>query len=424
MLLAGCGSAPRVVRLETGGGESLVFTSRPAEAGPIELHADGFKNAVAELAHGARSPARPQEAARWLFEVAPRSGTYLYDARSRLVRPLGPEEHVAEDAPQAEVELTRAYLRWCERTDRAGDCLRLLVESPAVTGDGRYALAMALAHGVVMEEMLEAFKDMADPRAMLQAVLWTWTTYMILLAVPEPFSKGLAALMTVTLIGYVGLDTFWGLIEGFKRLVDEVDRAATFNELRTAGERYGKVMGRHAARAFALLATAAVGSTAAGLGARVPKLPSAGRAAARAEAQVGVHLSAAEGVRTVAVSAEAVTISLAPGAVAMAAGGTSGGGTPRESFVIPEERAKHIFREAPGHLPDTPAHRKLLQELAADESARLGVDRFGSMWSARLNPDGTQLWVQVRHGQVINGGLNQVPRNYNSQMGLSAPVRP
>jgi hypothetical protein len=133
--------------------------------------------------------------------------------------------------PEAEVALTRAYLRWCERTGRPGDCLRLLVESLTINGDGRYALGMALAQGVVLEEMMEAFKDMADPQAMLQAVLWTWTTYMILLAVPEPFSKGLAAAMTLTLIGYVGYDTFWSLIMGFKRLVDEADQATTFENL-------------------------------------------------------------------------------------------------------------------------------------------------------------------------------------------------
>ena len=38
---------------------------------------------------------------------------------------------------------------------------------------------------------------------------------------PEPFSKGVAAVMTASLIAYVGVDTFWSLIVGFKRLVEE-----------------------------------------------------------------------------------------------------------------------------------------------------------------------------------------------------------
>ncbi len=222
-----------------------------------------------------------------------------------------------EEPTAAEVELTRDYLRWCERTGRPGDCLRLLAESPFVTGDGRFSLALALAKGAVLDEMLEAFKDMADPHAVVAAVLWTWTTYMVLVSIPDvTVSKGLAAVMTATLISYVGVDTFWGLVVGFKRLMDEADRATTFRELRAAGERYGKLMGRDAARAFAMLATAALGNTAPGLTAQVPKLPGAMQAAVQAERQVGIRLAAVGEVETVAVSAESVTIVLAPGAVA------------------------------------------------------------------------------------------------------------
>jgi hypothetical protein len=221
-----------------------------------------------------------------------------------------------------EAELTRDYLRWCERTGRPGDCLRLLTESPTVNGDGRFALALALAKGAVLDEMLEAFKDMADPHAMVAAVLWTWTTYMILVSSPDvTISKGLAAMMTATIISYVGVDTFWGLVVGFKRLMGEADRATTFNELREAGERYGKVMGRNAARAFVLLAMAAIGNTVPGLASQVPKLPGAMQAVAQAESQVGIRLVAVGEVETVAVSAGTVTIALAPGAVAMTARG-------------------------------------------------------------------------------------------------------
>ncbi|RYZ12836.1 MAG: hypothetical protein EOO70_08940, partial [Myxococcaceae bacterium] len=158
----------------------------------------------------------------------------------------------------------------------------------------------------------------------------TWTTYMVLLAVPEPFSKGIAAVMTATLIAYVGIDTFWSLIVGFKRLVDAADRATTFEELRAEGEEYGKVMGRNAARAFALLATAAIGSTAPLLATKIPQLPGAAQAAVQVESQLGLRLAAIGSVGSVAVSAEAVTIALAPGAVAMAAnGGSTGGGRTR-----------------------------------------------------------------------------------------------
>jgi hypothetical protein len=327
VLLAGCSGVSKNVRLDTGQGRPIVFMPRTANAGPIALDEDDFEQAVSGLARQVRLSARPQDDARQLLEVAERSGWYRFEGRGRYMRPLGPGEHLSAEVPANEVELTRAYLRWCGRASRPGDCLGLLEERPVVSGDGRYALAMALAQGAVLEEMREAFKDMANPEAVMSAVLWTLTTYCILISVPEPFSKGIAAVMTVSLIAYVGLDTFWGLIAGFKHLVDEADRATTFDELREAGERYGKVMGRNAARAFVMLATAAIGSTSAGLAAKVPTLPGAMQAAAQAEAQMGIRLAAVGEVRVVAVSASGITLSLAPGAVAAMAQGTSAGGS-------------------------------------------------------------------------------------------------
>ncbi|NOK33884.1 AHH domain-containing protein [Corallococcus exercitus] len=322
--LTGCASG-RVVRLETGQGPPVVFTPHNDEAGPVEVERREFKAAVARLARGVRLPANPEQAARRLMGVDARGGTYLFDPRTRRMTPLDGAA-LASDMPPADVELTRAYLRWCERTGRQGDCLHLLAESPTVTGDGRYALAMAMAQGVVLDEMLDAFKGMADPHAALSAALWTMTFYLVLWSVPEPVSKGLAAVMTATAIVYLGVDTFWTLIAGFKLLVEDADRATTFDELRDSGERYGKVMGRNAARAFALLATVAVGNTAAGFASKVPTLPGSAQAAALAGGRAGIRLAAVGEVGAVAVTGEAVTVALAPNAVAMTAramGGTA-----------------------------------------------------------------------------------------------------
>ncbi|NTX05801.1 hypothetical protein HUA75_29005 [Myxococcus sp. CA040A] len=329
MLSVGCGGTTRSVRLQLERHESVVLIPPNSHSQPLEIDGDDFEEALEELARAARPSARPQEAAQRLFDVSARSGSYLFEPRGHRVTPLGPGEHLDDEPSTAEQELTRAYLRWCERTHGAGDCLRLLGERATLTGDSRYALSMALAQGVVLDEMMDAFQGMADPQALMTAALWTWTTYMILLAVPEPLSKGLAAVMTATLIAYVGIDTFWSLIEGFKAMVEAADQATTFDGLREAGERYGKVLGRNAARAFALLATAAIGNTAAGLATRVPRLPGVMQAAVRAESQLGIQLMAVGGVEAVAVSAQTVTIALAPGAVAMAASHPSGSATAR-----------------------------------------------------------------------------------------------
>jgi len=63
------------------------------------------------------------------------------------------------------------------------------------------------------------------------------------------------------------------------------------------------------------------------------------------------------------------------------------------AHVIPESCLGHIFRDAPGHLRDTVANRRLLQEVAEDVGTTLGTDKYGNIWSARLLPDGTQAWT-------------------------------
>ena len=93
--------------------------------------------------------------------------------------------------------------------------------------------------------------------------------------------------------------------------------------------------------------------------------------------------------------------------------------TPR--ITIDERRVKHIFRRADGHLPDdTPENRGLLLSVANNPRNRLGEDRFGVVWAEQTMPDGSQVWVQIRTGQIINGGLNPKRRNFDLASGLSA----
>jgi hypothetical protein len=229
---------------------------------------------------------------------------------------------VSEVTP-ADVELTHAYGRWCERKSQPGDCLRLLEEGPTLGEDGRYALALALALDSVWDETAEALEAMVDPVAVRASIVSAMTMYLMLWVLPEPVSKGIAATLTAALIAYLGVDTVWGLLGGWAQLVEEANRATTFDELREAGERYGAVLGKNAARAFVMLTTAAIGNTV-GLAAKAPGLPGFGQAVAVAETQAGVRILAVSQVRSVAMSAEGFTFTLAPGAVAMVARGGSG----------------------------------------------------------------------------------------------------
>ncbi|HZH75110.1 MAG TPA: Tox-REase-5 domain-containing protein [Archangium sp.] len=269
---------------------------------------------------------QPLEHARQVFGLPERSGWYRYEGRSqRLVTSEPGNTRNVHLLPEDE-ELKCRYLLWCERTWGPGDCLRLLVDKPFLDGDARYALAMAIAHSKVLGAMKEELARMVNPQAVVATVVGGLTLYAILLALPEPVSKGIAALMTLGAMAYLGWDTVWRLIDGWLVLMKEVDEATTFDGISASGEKFGNTMGEKAARAFVMLGTVALGNTASGMAATLPRLPGAGQAAVVAETQLNLRWTAPAlaQVESVAITAEGITIALAPNAVAMAAGGNSG----------------------------------------------------------------------------------------------------
>ncbi|MGE6757249.1 AHH domain-containing protein [Corallococcus interemptor] len=294
----GC-SATRGVRLKTGRGAPVVHVPR-AEVAPVELGGDAFQAAV-----------------RTLVEEAPGSTRAYAHVRGRLGL-----VSVGEPARARLLgdDLASAYGRWCQRKQTPGDCLQLLERGPTLDEDGRRSLAFAIALDSVWDETSEALVGMTDQRAVLTTIVATGTMYLALWLLPEPVSKGIAATMTVVLIAYLGVDTVWNLIQGWIELSEQARVARTFDELRDAGEEYGEVMGKNAARAFVMLALAAVGSTAETFAAKVATLPGSGQASLVAAEMGGFRLSAAAQVESAAVSSEGVvTLVLAPNAVAMSA---------------------------------------------------------------------------------------------------------
>lgn len=321
LFLLGCSASTRVaVRLDTGQGEPIVHTPR-RDVKPVAVSQEEFEQAVAKHAPCVPAVERPLEHARQVFGVPERSGWYRYEGRSQRLMATEPGSTRNLSLLPEDEELKRRYLLWCEHTWESGDCLRLLVDKPFLDGDARYVLAMAIAHSKVLGAMKEELAGMVSPQAVVATVVGGLTMYAILLALPEPVSKGISALMTLGAIAYLGWDTVWLLIDGWLVLMKEVDEATTFDGISASGEKFGDTMGEKAARAFVMLGTVALGNTASGMAAALPKLPGAGQAAVVAETQMNIRFTApalAE-VESVAITAEGVSIALAPNTVAMAA---------------------------------------------------------------------------------------------------------
>lgn len=93
----------------------------------------------------------------------------------------------------------------------------------------------------------------------------------------------------------------------------------------------------------------------------------------------------------------------------------------KDAVKLPENRSQicHIFGERPGHLPDTPANRELLTNLANDSSKFQGTDKYGNSWNAEIASDGSQNWVRYRSGIINEGGKNIIPRNWDKDRGLN-----
>ncbi|MFY0526115.1 hypothetical protein ACN28I_24205 [Archangium gephyra] len=269
---------------------------------PVEVGREEFQRAMRRLAREARWDVAPREAARALLEEGLEEEwvAEVYRGRVLTLVPLTDEGPLT---PLEEAALREGYEGVC-RGWGGGDCLGLYADGRYLRADDRRTLAFALAFGDVLEETRQALvREALDPRAVLATLAWTGGMYLAMWLVPEPASKAVAGALTLALVGWLGVDALWGLVDGWARLAHRAHEARTLEELREAGREYARRVGEHAARALVMAVTAVVGGKAAQVARTLRSLPGYARALVQAEAQ-GVRLGAVAEVEAVAVGSE------------------------------------------------------------------------------------------------------------------------
>lgn len=88
-----------------------------------------------------------------------------------------------------------------------------------------------------------------------------------------------------------------------------------------------------------------------------------------------------------------------------------------------DSQIKHMFRNAEGHLPNTPENHNLIETVANSPECYYGVDGRGLTWYSRIESDGSQIWVSIRNGVIQNAGKNLIPNSWDPETGFSRNVK-
>jgi hypothetical protein len=199
----------------------------------------------------------------------------------------------------------------------------------------RTDMALMFAFDSLWPSVEAVVKASVDPEQLRMAVFTSLSIYLGLLLLPEPTSKLVAVGLTAVLVAYIGAETLFNLVEGYRVLRAEAHRARSFGDLKVAGERYGQVMGEQVGRLMVMAATAALGWTSHGI-MKGPGLPGFGRATRLFQAEVGLELPAvASHLQAVAGARPTLTLTLAPPAAYMASQEMKGNKAVRSSKAGP-----------------------------------------------------------------------------------------
>lgn len=304
---------------------TVAFTAASrAAAGTVvfDITEDDWARSLKENARSARPFSDHPLRSAWelLGHTSERNLTlnYIYDPRNH--RLVGDDATRGLHLDDTDGRLAKEYRAWCDHGRRQpGDCLGVLEDRSILSSEGRFAIALTFALGAsVIQGTENELRSLTHGGAILTTVISTTTFLLIILSMPEPITKVIAAIMATATICYLGYDLFYRVIDGWIDLTQAAGAATTFTELRQAGETYGRLLGEKAARFFIMLSMAAMGSSASQVASKIQKLPGFSQAAAAGAKASGINLAAAlDRVQVVTVSQGEVSISMLSTAVTM-----------------------------------------------------------------------------------------------------------
>ncbi|ATB36148.1 hypothetical protein CYFUS_001562 [Cystobacter fuscus] len=356
----------------------------------VAVTREEYQRAVAQLLQHHQVHGTPQEAAQGLLQAMPEEELLAEVYRDRVLT-LVPLIDKGSLVPEAEAALKAKYLRWCQPRG-GGDCLGLFTDGPYLRTDDRRTLALALAFGGVLDETRAALGRELSPQALLSSLVWAAGLYLALWLLPEPSTKAAAAALSVVLLAWLGVDAMWGLMDGWARMAHAAHEATTFEELRDAGEAFGKRIGMDAARALILAVATLTGRTLGEVATHLRSLPrfnqvQAQWAAQGMEGSVAVAMEEAAAVEVVVEQSRALVVLTSPQAPVainvLARSGGSGAARGHGGTVAIQHRGGNkqviLGNGERWHLPrgqsynDIPAEDRLGDELQAavrEEAAR------------------------------------------------------
>jgi hypothetical protein len=374
----------------------------------VALTKEEFQRALAQLGHRYQVVGTPQETAQRLLHAMPEEELLAEVYRDRVLT-LVPLNEKGPLVPEAEVALKEKYVGWCQPRG-GGDCLDLFTDGPYLRTDDRRTLALALAFGTVLDETRAALGRELSPQVILSTLVWAAGLYLVLWLVPEPSTKAVAAVLSVMLLAWLGVDALWGLLDGWTRMAHRAHEATTFEELREAGEDFGRVIGADAARALILAVATLSGRTLGEVATHLRSLPrfsqmQAQWAAQGLEGSVAVAMEEAVAVEVVMEESRALVVLRSPQALLainiLAKSGSAGAGGGHLGTVAIQHRGgnKQVVLSNGGrwHLPRGKSYRDIPAEDRVGDELQAAVKEEAAKWSeAALSGDERRAIKEMR----------------------------